>query len=95
MGKHSRYMINSTAMPYVTLLCKNDSPYPSAYLVAWQRQLGPYFLIKKPKLDYHSDQSKILALYKALPETETTRVLNNRPEKKLLLITQTKFELKF
>jgi hypothetical protein len=30
-----------------------------------------------------------------LPETETTRVFNNRPEKKLLLITQTKFELKF
>jgi hypothetical protein len=95
MGKHSRYMINSTVMPYVTLLCKNDSPYPSAYLVAWQRQLGPYFLIKKPKLDYHSDQSKILALIKRCLKLKPPVFSTTRPEKKLLLITQTKFESKF
>ncbi len=55
MDKHSRYMINSIAMPYVTLLCKNNSPYPSAYLVAWQRQL--LFNQKTKSKDYQSHLS--------------------------------------
>jgi hypothetical protein len=47
MDKHSRYMINSIAMPYVTLLCKKRLTLSIGLL---SRLATTVTLIKKPKV---------------------------------------------